>query len=255
MNSPSEVSFLPDDYLESKRHRRANAMCAGLFLIVVVAIGSAFSFMEHSMKDVNRELSDVSAKYAEAARPIAQFKKMQEKQHKMDAQAALTASLLEKVPRSFLLAQITNTLPAGVSLLDFTLDSKVHGGTPGQATGAPAQPPRNRYELKRAEVEAQRSAAIAAAPGAKSYDVYLKLTGVADSDVQVAKYIKQLSGCRLFQDVNLVVSDEFEQAKTKVRRFQIEFTLNPEVQTRQEKPASKASPLADVQAAQPAVGH
>ena len=249
MNAPSEISFLPDDYLESKRQRRTNGMCAGLFLIVVVAIGLAFTLMEQAMKGVNRELAEVSARYAEAARPIAQFKQMQDKERTMQAQAALTASLLEKAPRSYILARITNALPAGVSLVDFSLDAKQHNAVnPG--SGAPTAAPRNRYEIKKAELEAQRTAAIAASPETKAYDVSIKLTGIADSDVQVAAYIKQLSDCSLFQDVNLVVSDEFEQAKQKVRRFQIEFMLNPEAQVRPEpKARGPVETLADESAA------
>ncbi len=228
MNTPSEVSFLPDDYLDTKRQGRANAMCAGLFIVVVVGIGSAFSIMDRSMKGIDRELAEVSSRYNEAARPIAQFHQMQDKQRTMDAEAALTASLLEKAPRSYILAQVTNALPAGVSLLDFTLDAKVHS-----APAVAAQPaPRTKYEIKRAEVEAKRTAAQAAAPEAKSYDVSMKLTGVADTDVQVAAYIKALSESPLFQDVNLVVSDEFDQAKQKLRRFQIELSLNPDTDVR-----------------------
>ena len=34
MGAPNELSFLPDDYLERKARRRANAICAVLFFIV-----------------------------------------------------------------------------------------------------------------------------------------------------------------------------------------------------------------------------
>ena len=54
-----------------------------------------------------------------------QVQQMQEKQRTMAHQAELTASLLEKVPRSFILAEITNGMPGGVSLLDFQLEARV----------------------------------------------------------------------------------------------------------------------------------
>ena len=47
--SPNELSFLPDDYLERKAQRRTNAICAVLFLVVMCAIGSAFTYTERSV--------------------------------------------------------------------------------------------------------------------------------------------------------------------------------------------------------------
>jgi hypothetical protein len=37
MAAPNELSFLPDDYLERKARRRANALCASLSVIVMGA--------------------------------------------------------------------------------------------------------------------------------------------------------------------------------------------------------------------------
>ena len=233
MNTPSQVSFLPDDYLDAKRQRRSNTLCAALFLIVVAGIGSAFLYMQRTMEDVDRELTRVATQCEEAAGQIAQLGQMQEKQRTMEAQAALTASLIEKVPRSCILAQITNARPQGVSLLDFSLESKVHSA-PAVAQPAPSH---NKYQIKRAQLEAQRNAAVAAAPEAKVYDVYFHLTGVAENDVQVAAYIKALSACTIFNDVNLLVSDEYEDNKVKMRRFQIDFSLDPQADVRdQSKP-------------------
>ena len=49
---------------------------------------------------------------------IEEVKDLQQKQEIMARQAELASSLLEKVPRSNLLAEITNSLPNGVSLID-----------------------------------------------------------------------------------------------------------------------------------------
>jgi len=62
----------------------------------------------------------------------------------------------------------------------------------------------------------------------------MKLTGVADNDQQVAAFINALTRSPLLQDVNLVVSDEFQPTPTdgKLRKFQIEMTLNPDAQVK-----------------------
>src|SRR5215212_9885173 len=59
------------------------------------------------------------------------------------------------------------------------------------------------------------------------YDVNMKATGIATTDVQVAQFISKLNKSPLLSEVNLVISDEFLQDNQKLRRFQIEMTLNP----------------------------
>src|SRR3982751_1189733 len=115
MTSPNQLSFLPDDYLERKAQRRTNVICAMLFVIVLAAIAGAFTVTERSNHAVERQHADIERAYAEAAKRLEQVNEMQEKQKRMAHQAELTASLLEKVPLSHVLAEVTNALPTGVS--------------------------------------------------------------------------------------------------------------------------------------------
>jgi hypothetical protein len=218
MSSPNQLSFLPDDYLETKRQRRTNVVCAVLFLGMMGAIGTAFSVIEKSLREVEKQHQEVNRHYAEAAKSIEQVKQMQDKQRKMGQQAELASSLLEKVPRSFLLAEVTNAMPAGVSLMDVRLESKIRQSA--ASTGGKSQ-----FELKKAAAEAGKKAA--AAPQAKLYDVTMKVFGVADNDVQVAQFMAKLNTSHLLQDVNLVISDEHSIGETKMRKFEVEMAINP----------------------------
>ena len=226
MSAPSQLSFLPDDYLKRKAQRRANAICAVLFLVIMVAIGSAFTFSERSLKNVERMHGDVEQQYAIAAKKLEQVQQMQAKQRTMAQQAELAATLLEKVPRSFVLAELTNNLPAGVSLLDFVMDSK-------KRTKPKAPEPTQISVIEKKKPAKEE----AAQPEGKVYDVFMKVTGVAETDVQVAQYIARLNRSKLLKDVNLVISDQFEQDKVQMRKFTIEMMLDPnaEVQPPKEK--------------------
>ena len=70
MKSPNELSFLPDDYLERKAQRRTNAICATLFMVVMVAIGSAFTYTERSMRAVERDHVSIEKQFTDAAKRI-----------------------------------------------------------------------------------------------------------------------------------------------------------------------------------------
>jgi len=224
--APNQLSFLPEDYLEMKTQRRTNAICASLFTVVALGVGAAFYLTERMVSTVEAEYTEVLHKYAVAAKPIEQFHQMQDKQRRMESQAALSASLLEKVPRSYLLAEITNAMPTNVSLIDFALEAKIRANSP---TAAPTGRPQTIYEQKLAEIEAAKAAANPVAKP-REYDVFLKLTGMADNDQHVAAFMKALSASKLLTDVNLLVSDEYQPSPTeeKIRKFQIEMQLSPD---------------------------
>jgi len=238
MSSPNQLSFLPEDYLETKRQRRTNVICTTLFLTIMSGIGFAFTTMEKSLRAAEKEHEEVSKQYAEAATRIEQERQMQEKQLKMNNQAELTASLLEKVPRSVLLAELTNAKPAGVSFLDVILDSKISQNASGSTAG------RSQFELKRAAMDAAAGVAkAAAAPQAKVYDVTVKVTGICDNDIQVSQFMAKLNHSKLVRDVNLLISDEFNVADAKMRKFQIEMMIDPnaEVQPGTIKPRTAST--------------
>jgi Fimbrial assembly protein (PilN) len=227
MGSPNQLSFLPDDYLERKAQRRTNAVCAILFLLVIGGVGSAFTLSENATKAIDKQWSKIEEQYVNEAKRIEQVKQMHAKQQRMAHQAELTASLLEKVPRSHLLAEVTNCLAPGVSLLEFSMESKVRQRASG------GEKPMTAYEMKKAQRENMRKGGSgdkeAPQAEAKLFDVYMKVTGTAYNDGQVAQFIAKLSKSKLLKDVNLSVSDEYNVGDDKLRKFQIEMMLDPDV--------------------------
>jgi len=143
----------------------------------------------------------------------------------MEKQAELSASLLEKVPRSYLLAQITNSLPAGVSLIDMNLESKLRSAN-ATSSGQSKTP----FEQKKAASDPNKKPA-APVQQAKVYDVNMKITGVAFTDVQTAQFITKLNTIKIFKDVNLLISEEYKDRDSEegqqLRKFQLEATLDP----------------------------
>jgi len=222
MNAPNELSFLPDDYLARKAQRRTNVICAIVFGAVMTGIGGTFSIMEREVKKAETENVAVSTDFTEAARPIAQFQQLQEKERTMSHQAELAASLLEKVPRSVILADVTNVLPPGVSLTDFDLESKK------RTTPVPVAPPPGSFSQKPAG--SAPAAPAQPATSALIYDVTMKVGGLAQNDGQVAALIAKLNGSRYFKDVTLVITDTFQKSPNDpaLRKFEIEMGLNPD---------------------------
>jgi Tfp pilus assembly protein PilN len=220
MSAPNELSFLPDDYLDRKRQRRTNVICAVVFAIVMGTIGTTFSFSERSLRAVEKQHASIEAEYSDAAKRIEQVQQLLNKQRTMSRQAEITASLLEKVPRSNILAEITNALPANVSLTDFVLETKKSSPAPVAAAPKPT------FEVKGANLAPKPAAA-------PPVDVFIKVSGLAVTDIQVSQFITKMNQCKIFKDVNLLITEsvsaEREKNEPAMRKFQIELTLNPDI--------------------------
>jgi Tfp pilus assembly protein PilN len=242
MGSPNDLSFLPDDYMERKAQRRVAIIGGALLSIVVLGVGGALMVTERSTNAIERRHAQVVHDFNEAARRLEQVKKMHDQQRKIVQHAELAASLVEKIPRSNVLAELTNNLPPGTSLLDFLLESRQHQDAPAAAATA--------FDQKKAALEAKHKAeAAGVAADAPRFDVHIKLSGLADTDVQVAQFLSKLSVSPLFKDVNMVVSEIYHTASDRgnngkndtLRRFQIEMMLNPDAEVKDGPRATKTA--------------
>lgn len=232
MSAPNQLSFLPDDYLERKARRRANILCGVLAVIVLGVIVSAFQYMEKITKAVDAKYQAVEQQYTDAARRIEKVNQMRAQQQQVVRRAELAASLVEKVPRSNILAEFSNALPPGLSLMNMVMESKERAST--------APPAMTAFEQKRAALEGRTANAVIAP---KTYDVYLKIDGIATTDVQVGDLMDKLKRSPLFKDVNLIFTEEFKvttqgqpagpggvpskPTEDILRKFQVELMLNP----------------------------
>ena len=98
-------------------------LCGAMFLIVAMILASWWHVRSKSHAKIVAEFNEVNDNYVEAARKIEQVKRMHEQQREVVHHAELAASLVERVPRSNMLAEITNALPIGVSLIDLSMTS------------------------------------------------------------------------------------------------------------------------------------
>jgi Tfp pilus assembly protein PilN len=155
---------------------------------------------------------------AQMEESIKQFEELQTKRKEMMRTALTTAELLEPVPRSVLLASLTNSLPPGVSLVKLDMIQK-------EAPKSAADRLKNKYDPaqdKGADPEARPSVE-------KTLETRMEIEGIAPSDLQVASYIEHLSGSVLLENVALVESKERKIDDTIYRQFKLTAMLSREV--------------------------
>jgi len=211
------INFVPDDYVQQRRASRANVLYLMLLLAMLGAIGITFGFIKIRQRAVETELTQLNHRMAEAQQQITQLEELKTKSKTMMKTMVMTAELLEPVPRSIILASLTNNLPSGVSLLNFGLEEKeiqVYKPSPKNTTSS-------RYN--------KSTATAAASEPQKTITTDLQIKGIAPSDIQVAGFIANLSNATLFNDVSLVESKEIEIEKIKYREFRLKAVIRSDL--------------------------
>jgi Tfp pilus assembly protein PilN len=216
------INFVPDDYVKSSETRRTNLIYLVLFAVVMAGLGGTFVTIKISQKSIAQKEQYLSKKAAEAQQAIEQYEALQARRKVMLKTALTTAELLEPVPKSVMLASLTNNLPAGVSLLKLNLIQKEPRKTSRAA-------PTNKYRQAQAKKSSESESPE------KLLETFIDIEGVAPSDLQVAAYIKQLSNSNLLDNVALVQSKEHEIDEITYRRFELTAMLSKNIHLSQEE--------------------
>lgn len=205
--------FLPDDYVELRMQRRTNILWALIFLIVAGGIGSAYFIAQNKIRNAEQVNKEVSDAFIGAKQAIEQFQNMQTEQQRLNQKAELVGSLIERVNRSNILAELTNARPPGVYLNDFDLVAKIQ-----------SDPNVAKMAIDRAKA--------AGAPKPILYTVSLRVSAYAAKDIQASQYVTNLQRSPLFASVDFVDSKEVTYREAKVRLFTLEITLDPAADSR-----------------------
>lgn len=214
------INFVPDDYVQKRESMRANVMYLILFLVVMIGLGGTFMVLKVRQRAIANQSAVVSIKMEKAKKDIAQLEDLQAKRKQMMKAALMTAELIEPTPRTVVLAELTNTLPSGVSLRNVKLLEK-------EVTAATAPAPKsNSYEQAKASADKASGAAASPKP---TVETNIELEGLAPSDIQVAGYIAQLNNSILLDNVSLVLSKEFVRDEVAFREFKLTATLKKDV--------------------------
>jgi len=213
------INFVPDDYVQSGESRRTNMMCLMLLALVMAALGGSFMTIKVRQRACRARESLINTRMARIQKAIAQFEELQTRRKNMMKTALTTAELIEPVPRSVVLAALTNNLPPGVSLLELNLIQKEPKKTAAPATSS-------QYKAAQAAPAGETQTGLSRE---KSLETHIDIGGMAPSDLQVAAYIERLSSSTLLDGVALVESKEYKVEDTTFRQFKLKAMLRNEL--------------------------
>jgi len=223
------INLLPEDYRQRRHQHRGNLICAVLFGVVIVSICGASVVSERNSRRTREVCDRMNTAYAEAGKLIDEVHQLEAQKRKMLDKAKRSAALMERMPRSYLLAMLSNALPEGASLKSVRM-----------AMQKVAKPTSAKPKTKAAAVKAT------ARLKPPKITVVLSITGKATTDVQVARFIARLASHPLTDVVDLSYSKESGGRQEKItREFQLTVILKPDADVldaiRQEPPDDASS--------------
>ena len=217
----SIINLLPDDYADRRRRHRANLFCMVLFVCVMAGVGAAELVSRSSLANARGVLQRVNHDYTQAGLLIDQMRDLEAQEVALRRRAELTAGLIERVPRSSLLAAVCQALPKHSCLHEVTLEQqrviRRTGDAPSSSSGRST-----RFQTMSGQ-----------APAASGEEVVtvLEISGLASTDVEVARFIANLARCPLVATADLVYSQEKTAAQggsdDASRKFQVKLELKP----------------------------
>ena len=234
----SNASFLPEDYLARKAERRTNLICLVLFAVVMLGVFLAFVVTNQKWSQVKRDQMTINSSYQTVAEEIRELTELEEQKGEMLHKAELAAALVERVPRSILLAELVNRMPDRLSLLEFELTSEKIKPAIRRTTSNEEDEQEERLGARRGKTkeEASKEATKIRPP---RYRVSVALVGVAPTDMEVSQYLAELNTYVLFEDVTLEYSEEKEIEGQIMRQFEIRLKLDPDADVRHVDPLAK----------------
>lgn len=242
-------TFLPEDFIERRAERRTSIISAALFAVVTIGVIGAFFITNRQWNDVSRYQQAINVRYAQAAKDIEQLKILETQKHELLDKAELTTVLIEKVPRSILLAELINRMPSDLTMLELQMKSTRLDGPKGKKIGrGTAKPPAIGDKKDAGKGKGKASSMSGNKKGRASKDGAVEeekpeitaprmqtaiiLIGVAPSHTSVAKYVTGLQSCGLLEKVELRFSEVTIIRDVAMNKFRIEASLREEADAR-----------------------
>ncbi len=234
-------SFLPEDYLRRKGERRSIVISLALFAIVTMGVVGAFFVTHRQWNTVKERQSAINAEYALETQKIEQLNQLEATKSEMLEKAEVTTALVEKVPRSILLAELINRMPKQLTLTEFDLKSSriKEAVKPNNVKSKPRSlaGPKTRAEIAaNAKAKAKAEEDEKPKPVVPKFEYKVEMVGLSVSDEDVADYVTALNECPLLQKVDLIYSGAVSIDDIDMRKFRIEAMIKPTADARKIEP-------------------
>jgi Tfp pilus assembly protein PilN len=230
----TNASFLPEDYLAQKAEQRTNLISLTLFGVVMIAVVGAFFVTNRQARLVKSAQEEINGRYQKAGEQIQELTQLEKQKDEMLHKAELAAALVERVPRSILMAELINRMPERLALLEYSMTSeKIKTAPPAADKDDKGRLVTKAKEKAKTKQEAGETVQKVETP---RYKINISMVGVAPTDLEVSRYMTELNAYPLLRDVTLEYSEQKDIQGRLMRQFKINLALDPDADVRRINP-------------------
>jgi Tfp pilus assembly protein PilN len=224
-------SFLPTEYVKNKSQVRANFVALLLFTLVMAGVIGAFVVNHQRWRDVRVESETITALFTEEASKIEQLKGLEAQRADLLDRAEVVTALIDRVPRSVLMAEIVRDMPAGITLTLVGLE----GERVRPPTAAPDPKDKSKGKTRSLTTKADDTKKPEAAPKVlpPRFRHTVTVEGLAEKNEEIANYVLSLRSSELFTEVELPLVTSSIVDQVGYRRFKITMRLPEKADARQ----------------------
>lgn len=235
------ASFLPEDYRQRKVEGRTGVLMVILFCIVMLGVVAAFFVTNREWSAVRSLQEQINVQYAAEAKKIEQLKVLEAQKSEMVEKAEITTALIEKVPRSILMAELINRMPPSLALTELDLVSKKIVEAPAKGekkkpaprsiTGKAPAPAKASGKNSKGDPETPPER-----PKPPRFEYVLTLSGLSKADEDIADYTAALQQCGLLEKVEFKFAGDVIVENVGLRKFRIEANIRTSADARAIEP-------------------
>lgn len=214
----SSASMLPEDYVQAQAEHRANFITVLMFSVVMFCVVSAFLMTTRRWESVRLEQERINMEYAAEAAKLHQLEQIRDRRIQLVQKGEIVHALIEPVPRSVLLADLSARLPRGVSLTLVELEGKrIAAVAAAQAAGQVRTLSQGtNVNAGNASDKANRPVIIP-----PRFDFNLTIEGVSPTNQAIADYMSGLQQSELLTGVELELIQQTMVDNIPMRKFKI----------------------------------
>lgn len=218
----AQGSFLPAEYVKNKSQVRANFVALLLFALVMAGVIGAFVVNHQRWREVRAQSEVISTQFRDEASKIDQLKGLEAQRADLLDRAEVVTALIDRVPRSVLMAEVVRGLPDGVTLVLVGLEGE--RVKPPVVKPDPKAKGKTRSLTKKAdEPEEAAKAPDRVLPPRFRHTVTIE--GLASENEKIADYLAAIKASPLFTDVELPLISSTIVDEVGYRRFKITMVL------------------------------
>lgn len=224
-------SFMPTDYVRGKHQVRANFFALVLFTLVMAGVIGAFVVNHQRWRTVREQSEIISAQFKEEAAKIEQLKALESQRASLLDRAEVVTALIDRVPRSVLMAEVVRDLPEGLTLTLVGLDGeRVRPPAPTPDPKARATNTRSLTTRAAAKDEKKPEPEKVLPP---RFRHTVTIEGLSVDNEKIADYLGSIKSSPLFTDVELALITGTTVDSVGYRRFKMTMRLREQANARQ----------------------